>query len=117
MTIWAMLQGRRTYVLAGLLVLAAVVLLATGHLTPATAFFLLVLATAGFPVTLRLAIERHHDEVLAELAGVAATGAALTAHNLTEAYKIGSLTVQQGVVLGREIEAEQPSAQGEAAKS
>ena len=100
------LIGKKTYLLAGVLLLATLALLFTGHLSPTTALTLLLFAAAGFPATFRAALEHHQKEELALLVQIAATGVAVSGRNIPAALKLGELAAEESLALARELQQE-----------
>ena len=98
--------GRKTYLLSGSLLVALLVLVATGHLTPQTAAVLVMIAAFGFPVTLRAALAHHQDEVVELLEEIATTGAAVASHNLPGALGAGRQVFESGEKLADECKQE-----------
>jgi len=105
-SIWGWMVGRRTYLLAGVVILALLVLVFLGRLTPDTGVALLTFAAGVFAVAFRSVLQRHHAEAVAILKGVADAGAAAAAHNGAEVIAIAKTTVPEGVKLVEEIRAE-----------
>ena len=95
------LAGKKTYLVAGCLLLATVVLLGTGHLDAAQA--VLLLAVSLFPATFRAALEQHHQEELATLIALAKTGVDLAGHNLPAAARDGEAALASGLHLVSEM--------------
>lgn len=103
------LAGKKTYLLAGVVVLALLVLVAMGRLTPETGAGLLVFAAAGFGITFRAALARHQAEVVAILQGTVKIGSAVAAHNVPGAIQAAESLAPQGVQLAQELNAEKGS--------
>ena len=78
----AWLKGKKTYLLAGLLILAVIVLVAMGKLTPQNALALSLLALGGFSVTFRSALANHQAQALAILQDASQAGALYRAGNI-----------------------------------
>ena len=96
----AWLQGKKTYVLAGLLLALTLALVWTGRMTPAWAMTLIAVAACGLPVTFKASLERHRATELELLEEIAESGTALAAHNsaaleagLQRIYNTGSALV------------------------
>lgn len=100
------LKGRKTYLLAGSLAIAALALLVTGRLNAHSAMALLLFAALGFPATFRSALERHQEETLGVLEELAETGAALASHNLPGAFAEGEAAAKAGAALASECNQE-----------
>lgn len=109
---WA--KGKKTYLLAGLLVMVALVLVFVGKLTPQLAFMLLLMALAGFAVTFRLALARHSDQVLQFLTSVAAVGVAARKHDREAELAAAESAALTGAELGAEIEQDKNAAKAAA---
>jgi len=82
-TIRQWLVGKKTYLLAGILLLVTVGLVATGKLTPQTAMSVALVAACGFPITFRAALANHQAQILEVLGEAAESGAALATRNYT----------------------------------
>ena len=100
------LAGRKTYLVAGVIVAVTVALVFFGRLTPTTASEILVFGVSAFAVTFRSALQRHQDEVLMLLTLAAKAGEAAAAHNSAAAGAAGLQVVKQGVTLVQEIKLE-----------
>jgi hypothetical protein len=103
------MAGKKTYLLAGGVVLVLLSLVAAGRLTPATGPALLVFTAAGFGVTFRAALQRHQAEVVAILQGTVQIGAAVASHNVSGAVKAAEAIAPQGMELAQEINQEKGS--------
>jgi hypothetical protein len=97
------LTGKKTYLVAGLLLLATVVLLGVGKLTVTTALALVMFAVSLFPVTFRAQLERHQAETLLLLGQIAAGGIALAGKNLPAAERDGEAAAATGLRLVSEL--------------
>lgn len=104
--IWGWMSGRKTYLVAGavLFVLAALVFL--GKLTPDTGVALVTVAACGFGATFRHALERHQQEEIAILRGIAQTGEAAASRNASAAIQDAASTAFVGAKLAAEIRQE-----------
>jgi hypothetical protein len=102
----AWLKGKKTYVVAALLLGATLQLLVSGHLTPTTALTVLMFAATLFPATFRAALAQHQAEELQLLGQIAAAGAAVTVHNYGAAERSGAAAVAEGIRLVNEVEAQ-----------
>lgn len=107
--IWGRMAGRKTYLLAGLVILAMFALVFMGRLTPETGGALMTLAAAGFAATFRDALERHQKEEIALLKTIAQAGAAAAAHNVAGALAAAEDALPQGVALAHELNQEKTS--------
>jgi len=103
------LAGRKTYLLAGVLVSVLLTLVFLGKLTPEIAAGLSTLAVGGFAVTFRSALERHQAEEVELLRDIALAGSMAVAHNALGALKIAQQAVPQGVQLVEELKQEKGS--------
>jgi hypothetical protein len=103
------LAGRKTYLLAAVLVQAVLVLVFLGRLTPETAAALGLLAASGFAVTFRSALERHQAEEIALLQDVARAGGAVAVHNNAALVSDVVKTVEDGIVLAAKVNEEKAS--------
>jgi hypothetical protein len=106
MRIWDFLAGKKTYLLAGTLLLIALGLLLAGRMSPTAVLFLVSVAVCGFPATFRQALARHQQEELELLEEIAQTGAALMAHNMKVAAAMGELAALDGAHLASECKDE-----------
>ena len=104
MKVW--LEGKKSYLVAVLMVFATLLLVAIGKLTPETATAVLMVSLGLFAATFRAALERHHEEVLATMIAVSEAGGALATHNVPAALKAGEQAVADGAKLATEIQAE-----------
>jgi hypothetical protein len=100
------LNGKKTYLLAGAILAATAVLVATGKLTPTTALTLLLVAAGGFPATFRAALQSHHNEELTLLTHIALTGVDIASRNMPAALKDGSAAATDGLHLVQELQPE-----------
>ncbi|WP_162538774.1 hypothetical protein [Granulicella sp. WH15] len=100
------MAGKKTYLLAGVLLLAAIALLLTGQLTPTSAMTLLLVGAFGFPVTFRSAIKRHEQDVLTILQQIALAGVYMRSHNSAGAEGALKQSLGDAVTLGRELQSE-----------
>lgn len=100
------LAGRKTYLLAGVVILALLALVFLGKLTPDTGVALVTFAVAGFGVTFRHALQRHQDEEIALLRGIAQAGVDVAAHNAPAALAVAETELPQGVKLAEELRTE-----------
>jgi hypothetical protein len=80
-----LLAGRKTYLLASLLVGTVLALLALGRLTPETALTVALVFAGLISASFRSAIEQHHAEVLKLLVAIAEAGAEMRVGNKTAA--------------------------------
>jgi hypothetical protein len=103
------MAGKKTYLLAGGVILVLLVLVALGRLTPETGTALLVFAACGFGVTFRAALQRHQEEEIAILKGIAQAGAALATHNVPGALRAAESIAPQGMQLVQELQQEKGS--------
>ena len=101
------MAGKKTYLLAGVILLVAAMLGLRDELTPETATFLLVVSVPGFAVTFRSALMRHHQEELMILEELAETGAAVAARNLPAAVEDVVKVAAAGERLVEECQQEQ----------
>ena len=108
-TISGWLRGRKTYLLAGGLLTVTLGLVFTGRLTVSSAMSLGLIAAAGFPATFRAALAQHHDDELALIEAVAATGVGVAAHNLVAAESSGAEALRAGIKLVGECKADAQS--------
>lgn len=79
--IWGWLAGRKTYILAGGVLLVLLALVYLGRLTPETAALVISFAVPLFALTFRSALGSHQAQVLAVLTDVAAVGYAVRLHD------------------------------------
>jgi hypothetical protein len=84
--IW--LLGKKTYLLAVLLVVTVLALVLLGRLTPETALTVALVFAGLLSASFRSAIELHHAEVMDVLEEVAEAGAALRAGNKAGAVQV-----------------------------
>lgn len=103
------MAGKKTYLLAGGVILVLLVLVGLGRLTPETGTALLVFAACGFGVTFRAALQRHQAEEIAILKGIAQAGAAVAKHDVPGAIRIAVGVAPQGMQLAQELNAEKGS--------
>jgi hypothetical protein len=103
------MAGKKTYALAGGVILVLLVLVALGRLTPETGTGLLVFAACGFGVTFRSALQRHQAEEIAILKGIAQAGVALTKHDVPGAIRTAMAVAPQGMQLVQELQQEKQS--------
>jgi len=108
-TIWRWMAGRKTYLVAGMVLLTLVALVFLGRLTPDTGVALVTLAAAGFAATFRAALERHQKEEIALLQSIALAGAAAAAHNVPGAIRAAEAAIPQGAQLAEELSKEKRS--------
>jgi hypothetical protein len=111
-SIWGWMAGRKTYLLAGGVIFVLLTLVFLGRLTPETGIVLVSFAVCGFGVTFRHALERHHDEAIAVLRGVALAGEAAAVHNVPGALQAAEATLPQGVKLAEELGKEESMEKG-----
>ena len=96
------LAGRRTYILAGLIVSTAVLLVFLGELTPETASAIALIALGGFAASFRAALDRHQAETIQVLREVALAGMEMSARNVPALIAATSQAVQDGAKLADE---------------
>jgi hypothetical protein len=91
------LAGRKTYLLAGLVLAVVALAVFSGQMTPDRAYTVLLFATAGFAVTFRSAIETHHTEVIAALMDVGQLGIAVRHGDKKAEEAVVQDLAQQGI--------------------
>lgn len=99
MRIRGWLAGRKTYILAGLVVLTILVLVFCGMLTPEAAYTVALVALAGFAVTFRSALADHQAQVISVLMDVGNLGAAVRGHNKEGELAAAQDLAKQGIGL------------------
>ena len=97
---WKVLDGRKMYLVSGVLFLGVLLLVFLGRMTPTGA--LPLLAVAGFAFGFRSVLEKHHDQALALLVDIGSAGVAARTHN--KQAEIDSLmkAAEQGAALAKE---------------
>lgn len=105
-TVFGWLAGRKTYLLALLLVVVTVTLVATNKLTPENGVVLLLLFSAGFAATFRDALERHQAQSVQIIAGTAATLRDIATKNFKAAQIDGLATVADAEVLAAQVKSD-----------
>lgn len=95
------LEGRKTYLLAGGVLLAVVVLVFLGVVSPSNG--VAIVTVAGFACTFRSAIQSHHVSEVALLTDIAAAGVAYRDHNQKALAAAGSAAIEDGTVLAQEV--------------
>jgi hypothetical protein len=97
--IWGWLAGRKTYILAGLVVLTILVLVFLGRLTPEAAYTIALTALAGFAVTFRSALADHQAQVISVLMDVGQLGVAVRTGNRAGELAVAQDLAKQGIAL------------------
>ena len=100
------LVGKKTYILAYVILASTIFLLLVGKLNTSTALTLLLLAAAGFPATFRAALARHQEEELALLTGLALLAKDAVMRNVPSLAVDIAHETASALVLGGEIQAE-----------
>jgi hypothetical protein len=106
------LAGRKTYLLAGLLVLTVVVLVFFGKLTPETALAVALVFAGLISASFRSAIEQHHAEVVNLLIDVAEVGVAVRSHNKAAEVSAAEGLAEQGIAVAASAGLLEPQAVG-----
>lgn len=97
------LAGKKTYLLAALLVVTVVVLVLLGELTPETGLAVALVFAGLLSASFRSAIEQHHAEVLNLLIGISEAGADLRAGNKAAVLKVAEAQAPAAEVLAHEM--------------
>ncbi len=94
------LDGRKMYLVSGILFSGVLLLIFLGRLTPTGA--LPLLTVAGFAFGFRNVLEKHHGEALALMVAIGSAGVAAKEHN--KQAEIDSLmkAAEQGAALAKE---------------
>jgi hypothetical protein len=100
------LAGKKTYLLALLLVVTVLVLVYLGRLTPETALTVALVFAGLLSASFRSAIEQHHAEVLNLLIGISEAGADLRAGNKAGAVAVAKSMEPTAETLAAELNAE-----------
>jgi hypothetical protein len=87
------LAGKKTYILAALLVVTVLVLVYLGRLTPTAALTVALVFAGLLSASFRSAIEQHHVEVLNMLIGISEAGADVRQGNKAGAVQVIRETV------------------------
>jgi hypothetical protein len=103
------LAGRKTYLVAGGVILVLLGLVFFGRLTPELAVGLLTSAVCGLGITFRSALARHQAEEIEILRDIALAGTMVVAHNAVGALKIAQQALPEGVQLAQELSQEKGS--------
>jgi hypothetical protein len=101
------MDGRKTYLVSGVVLLTLLLLVFLGELTPDIGVGLMTVAVCGFGATFRHALERHQQEEIAILRSLAQAGAAVANHNTASALQAGETTATLGAKLADEIKQEE----------
>jgi|SRR6185437_5042280 len=89
------LKGKRTYILAFVVLAVVGTAVFRGDLTPDVASGILLAALAGFAVTFRAAIADHQAEMMEALQDIAAAGVAVRAHDKAAEAALAQTVVAQ----------------------
>jgi hypothetical protein len=81
------LSGKKTYLLAGLLIVTVSTLVFLGRMTPATALTVALVFAGLISASFRSAIEQHHAEIITVLLGISEAGIDLRAGNKAAAVQ------------------------------
>ena len=100
------LAGKKTYLLAGLLVVTVLVLVWVGKLTPETALTVALVFAGLLSAIFRSAIEQHQAQVLQALAAVAEAGVDARAGNKAAAVAVLKSEASAAEQLAVELKAE-----------
>jgi hypothetical protein len=106
---WGWMAGRKTYIMAGLVLAVTFTLVFLQRLTPTTAFAVVMFAVSGFAATFRSALQRHQAESVAILIDIAAAGKAAAGHNSVALGGSLMQAAQDSGKLADEIHAESAS--------
>lgn len=99
------MDGRKTYLLSGVLVAGVVALVFAGQISPAEAVSWII--AAAFAFGFRSVLEKHHDEILAALFAIAEGGEAYRARDKTALAAAADAAIQDGAALASEIHQEE----------
>jgi len=112
--LWAEIQerlsGKKTYLVAALLVVTVLVLVFLGKMTPATAFTVALVFAGLLSATFRAAIEKHHDEEINLLVAISEAGGDVIHHNYYGAAQVAKAVAPVAVKLAAELKAEAAAA-------
>jgi hypothetical protein len=108
------LGGRKTYLLAALLVVTVLILVYAGQATPETVLPVALVFAGLLSASFRSAIERHHAEVLNLLMGISEAGADMRAGNKAGAIALVKSAAPVAEQLAGELKAEAAAAPAEA---
>ena len=113
--IWGWLAGRKTYILAGIVILIVLALVFFGRLTPTMAAAIAVFALCGFSITFRSALHNHQAQVIAIFQKIADAGGQIHIRNSVVAREDILAAAEDAFGLAQQVRAESSTASGKGA--